>query len=138
MSSRLLSARPPTRPLARSPAAAARPQSATLLRHSFLLSVGSIFEAKERLARVSPCVGWPGGPIALPPSEARPTQQSSWAIADLVEVVRKVQKFRFWSALKNGQTRLDAIPKANFDALAAQIGFDGAYVARVFNKYQLK
>jgi hypothetical protein len=52
--------------------------------------------------------------------------------------VRKVQKFRFWSALKKGHMRLADIPRESFAALAEQTGLETAFVARVFQKYQLK
>jgi len=53
-------------------------------------------------------------------------------------MLRKVQKFLFWQALRGsggGGGRLAQQPPASFAAFAPQTGFEAEFCSRAFNRY---
>ena len=125
---------------------------AELLRHPFLATANAALDAQEReyeaggapvpaATPLTPAVSSRpagGGGPASPRIGSRRNRDILAGASELLEVVRKVQKFRFWSALKQGHMRLAEIPRESFAALAEQMGLETAFVARVFQKYQVK
>jgi serine/threonine protein kinase len=96
-----------------------RPLPAALLLHPWLARAKTALEAQERSRDAAAAAGLPppgsSGPAGSGKAGGHATGEDGKPLAgtleDLKEIVRKVQKYRYWSALKRGDRRLALIPE---------------------------
>jgi len=87
--------------------------------HPWLARAKTALEAQERSRDAAAAAGLPppgsSGPAGSGKAGGHATGEDGKPLAgtleDLKEIVRKVQKYRYWSALKRGDRRLALIPE---------------------------